>query len=246
MSSTIGIIGLPNVGKSTIFNTLADTEAPSSNYPFCTIEPNIGIVDIPDERLVKLKELTSPKGIRPTMIKFMDLAGLIKGSSQGEGLDNRFLTSARDADALLHIVRCFEDSDIAHVENDLDPERDIDIINIELCLADLEITERRIEKISRIAKSGDKSASRELKILEEIREDLKRGKQVKKRDITLPLLTNKPMIYLANTGEKDTNELLERIAKKAALEGAAVIKICGKLEKELKKTAKRRAVTVPA
>lgn len=241
MSRTIGIIGLPNVGKSTIFNTLTDGHAHSSNYPFCTIEPNIGIVPVPDEKLVRLNQLIKPKELTPASIKFMDLAGLIKGSSHGEGLGNRFLASARECDALLHVVRCFEDKEITHVEKDLNPGRDIDIINIELCLADLEMAEKRLEKVSKLAKTGDKDASCEVRVLEDVREALKRGEMVKTKELSLPLLTLKPIIYLANTGEKDldtSKELIEKINAKVSPGNSVVIKVAGKLENELKRLSK--------
>lgn len=243
MSRIIGIIGLPNVGKSTIFNILIGgfanaARAEVSNYPFCTIEPNIGQVYVPDERLAKLNQLISPKETKAAAIKFMDLAGLIKGSSKGEGLGNRFLAHAREADALLHVVRCFEDRDIAHVSNGINPERDIDIINTELCLSDLEIAEKRLEKIIRLAKSGDKNALREISLLEDVIIALQKGEAVRGREISLPFLSIKPVVYLANIGERNSeksDELFERVSRKVSSEKAVCLKIAAKLESELKK-----------
>ena len=208
----LGIVGLPNVGKSTLFNSLTKAGAASANYPFCTIDPNIGVVAVPDERIVKLGELYHTKKVTPAAIEFVDIAGLVKGASKGEGLGNQFLGNIRECDAIVHVVRCFEDSNVIHVDGSVDPLRDIETINLELIFADLEVLERRISKTSKSA-MNDKNAKKELPILEELKALLEGGKlaityQNDDADVmafvnSLCLLTAKPVIYAANVSEED-------------------------------------------
>lgn len=243
MSLSCGIVGLPNAGKSTIFNALTQSRALVADYPFTTIEPNVGIVNVPDERLRRLADIIRPDKIIPATLKFIDIAGLVKGASKGEGLGNKFLGHIREVDALLHVVRCFE-SEGAHDFESVDPKRDVEVVNLELTLADLETVEKRKEKVAKIAKSGSREAQFEYGFLERIEDHLSSGNTARKFIATgeteesllldLNLLTNKPVLYVANLEEtveyEHLTEILERISEG---EHAGLIKIFGKLELEL-------------
>jgi ribosome-binding ATPase len=243
MGLSCGIVGLPNAGKSTIFNALTSAKALVADYPFTTIDPNVGIVNIPDERLLKLAEIIKPEKVIPATLKFIDIAGLVKGASQGEGLGNRFLAHIREVDALIHVVRLFE-SYTSDVFESIDPKRDVEIINLELLLADLETVEKRTGKIEKLAKSGSKEAQVELGFLERLKSHLSQGKtgrlfsfesEVEKRILgELNLLTIKPVLYVANLEEKNEKEKhIEVLKKMAEEEKAEVVTIFGKLESEL-------------
>ena len=243
----VGIVGLPNVGKSTLFNAITKAGAEAANYPFCTIEPNVGVVDVPDPRLQKLEEMYKTKRTVPASVRFVDIAGLVKGAAQGEGLGNKFLAHIRQVDAVAQVVRCFEDSNITHVEGGLDPLRDIEIINTELCLADLETVERRAERVQKLAKSGDKTARMEQELLGRLAEVLGESlpaRRVEMSDIEadlikdLNLLTLKPILYIANVGEDEVadghdNPYVQKVAQYAAEEKAEVIVISAKVESEI-------------
>ncbi|MFG6383019.1 MAG: redox-regulated ATPase YchF [Lachnospiraceae bacterium] len=244
----LGIVGLPNVGKSTLFNSLTKAGAESANYPFCTIDPNVGIVTVPDERLKKLGDLYQSKKVTPAVIEFVDIAGLVKGASKGEGLGNQFLSNIREVDAIVHVVRCFEDSNIVHVDGSINPVRDIETINLELIFSDIEILERRIAKTSKGARM-DKTLAKELKLLERVKSHLENGKLAKNFEIEdedeelwfkgYHLLTAKPVIYAANVTENDlaedgtNNIFVQEVRKNAAEENCEVFVICAQIEQEI-------------
>lgn len=244
----LGIVGLPNVGKSTLFNSLTKAGAESANYPFCTIDQNIGIVTVPDERLEKLAALYQSKKVTPAVIEFVDIAGLVKGASKGEGLGNQFLANIREVDAIVHVVRCFEDSNVVHVDGSINPLRDIETINLELIFSDIEILERRIAKTSKGARM-DKTLAKELDLLERIKAHLEEGKLAKTFETEdedekewfggYNLLTAKPVIYAANVAEEDLaddgaqNVFVANVRKNAAEEGCEVFVICAQIEQEI-------------
>lgn len=242
----LGIVGLPNVGKSTLFNAITNAGAESANYPFCTIEPNVGMVTVPDERLDFLASIYEPKKYTPAVIEFVDIAGLVKGASKGEGLGNKFLSNIRNTDAIVHVVRCFDDENVIHVEGGTDPGRDVEIIDLELIMADMEMVERRIEKANKNAK-GDKKYLHEAEVFKALLEHLNEGRSVRSYECapedmeliaTSDLLTIKPIIYAANMDEDgvadyENNAYYQQLCLIAEAEGAQVLPICAKLEEEI-------------
>ena len=246
MSLTAGIVGLPNVGKSTLFNAITKKNILAANYPFATIDPNVGVVTVPDERLEFLENLYIPNSLVPTTFEFTDIAGLVKGASKGEGLGNKFLSHIREVDAIVEVVRCFEDKNIIHVESNIDPIRDIEIINVELLLADLEVIDNRINKIGKKAiLSNDKLVKKEAELLNRIKESLEQNIPIRKINFEeeeykmikhFNLITAKPIIYMANVSEEDIqngNEYVEKVKEYAKAENAQVITVCAKIESEL-------------
>ncbi|WP_258103335.1 redox-regulated ATPase YchF [Marinoscillum sp. MHG1-6] len=245
MGLQCGIVGLPNVGKSTLFNALSNAKAEAANFPFCTIEPNVGVITVPDHRLKTLEGLVSPEKVVPTVIEFVDIAGLVKGASKGEGLGNQFLANIREVDAIIHVIRCFENDNIIHVDGKVDPISDKEVIDTELQLKDLESVDKRIQRVEKIAKSGDAKAKKELEVLKTYKSHLEEGKNARSLEMDkeskvfvreLQLLTDKPIIYVANVEEENVvggNQYSEKIAEVAATENAIQINVSAALEAQI-------------
>lgn len=244
----LGIVGLPNVGKSTLFNAITQAGAEAANYPFCTIEPNVGVVSVPDKRLDKLTEMYNPAKTTPAVIEFYDIAGLVKGASKGEGLGNKFLSHIREVEAIVHVVRCFEDSNVVHVEGSVDPIRDIETITLELIFSDMEVLERRMDKSKKSARSGDKKAQEEMKFMERLYSHLESGKPSRTLEMNDEetellkqyfLLTSKPVLYVTNISEDDildgyeNNTYVKKVIEYAKEENSEVIPICARIEEEI-------------
>ncbi len=245
MGFNCGIVGLPNVGKSTIFNALTSAGAQASNYPFTTIDPNVGVVDMPDDRLAKLADIYQPKKLTPTTMEFVDIAGLVKGAAQGEGLGNKFLANIREVDAIAHVVRCFEDPNVIHVAGKVDPRTDIEVIEAELMLADLDAIEKRLFKAEKLAKTGDKKVADEVDFMRRLKDMLSKGQPIRRASHSeeetvwlksYALLSSKPVLYVANVAEDmadKPNPLVDAVTKIAAEEGARVVVISGQVEGEI-------------
>ncbi len=245
MALKCGIVGLPNVGKSTLFNCLSSAKAQSANFPFCTIEPNVGTINVPDSRLEKLEELVNPQKVVPNTMEIVDIAGLVKGASEGEGLGNQFLGNIRETDAILHVVRCFDDGNIVHVDGSIDPVRDKETIDIELQLKDLETVQKRVEKSKKVAKSGDKDAKKQVELFEKLVTTLEQGKSVRTIEFSedeqllvneMNLITSKPVMYVCNVDEaalKGGNDYVNKITEIAKEENAGVIMVSAQLEADI-------------